>query len=102
MLGLSAQSDDGAPAEDQSTSPSVVVLEEKESDGEAYLLRAGDGRVELTGSRLGLLRGLATLVQLRDLDLPEAAPGAGPGVESEDRPRPVQRGRMVDISGQSR
>lgn len=98
MLGLSAQSDDGAPVADQSTSPSVVVLEEKESDGEAYLLRAGDGRVELTGGRLGLLRGLATLVQLRDLDLPEAAPGAVPGVEIEDRPRLAHRGLMVDIS----
>src|SRR5699024_11110210 len=98
MLGLSAPSDDGARSADQSTSPSVVVLAEQEGDGEAYVLRAGDGRVELTGSRAGLLRGLATVVQLRDLDLPAAAPGQVPAVAIEDRPRLAHRGLMVDIS----
>ncbi len=98
LLGLPGPTHDGAPSADQSTSPSVVVLEEQEGDGEAYLLRAGDGRVELTGSRAGLLRGLATLVQLRDLDLPEAPAGQVPAVEIEDGPRLAHRGLMVDIS----
>lgn len=105
LLGLSVpEAGDGAPAADQTSSPSVVVLEELDEadgvdpDGEAYVLRAGDSRVELTGSRLGLVRALATLAQLRELDLPGAPRGQVPAVTVEDRPRFEHRGLMVDIT----
>lgn len=99
MLGLSAAEHPGSTVTGQSHPGSAVVLEERaENDGETYLLRAGEGRVELTGSRLGLLRGLATLAQLRDLDLPGAPPGQVPAVQIEDDARLAHRGLMVDIS----
>ena len=104
LLGL-PEAGDGAPAADQSTSPSVVVLEELDEiddgvdpDDEAYVLRAGGTRVELAGTRAGLVRGLATLAQLRDLDLPGAPPGQVPAVRIEDRPRFEHRGLMVDLA----
>src|SRR5699024_1551025 len=74
MLGIAEEhvmTDDGAWASGQDQPGCAVVLSETPGDGEGYVLRAGDGVVALTGSRMGLLRGLATVVQLRDL----AAPG---------------------------
>ena len=101
LLGL-APAGDGAPVADQSNAPSAVVLEEQaeglDQDGEAYVLQVEGSQVRLTGTRAGLLRGLATLVQLRDLDLPGAPPGQVPAVTVEDRPRLAHRGLMVDVT----
>ena len=103
LLGLSpAGAEDGAPSANQTSSPSVVVLAERAAEttgaDEGYLLRSGKGRVEIAGTRIGLLRGLATLAQLRDLDLPGAVPGQVPALTIEDRPRLVHRGLMVDVT----
>lgn len=105
LLGLATSpAGDGAPATGPTTSPSVVVLEEPDEeadvdpDGEAYVLRSGGTRVEFTGTRAGLVRGLATLAQLHALDLPGAPPGQVPAVTIEDRPRYAHRGLMVDIT----
>ncbi|WP_168211671.1 family 20 glycosylhydrolase [Ruania zhangjianzhongii] len=105
VLGLpTPEAGDGAPSAEQTSPRSVVVLEERDEedgldpDGEAYLLRTGGTRVELTGTRSGLLRGLATLAQLSELDLPGAPRGQVPAVTIEDRPRLAHRGLMVDIT----
>lgn len=80
----------------------VVLAETTRTDatdsGEAYTLVAGEGRVRITGTRVGLVRGIATLAQLRDLDLPEAPPGYVPDVHIEDTPRFALRGLMIDVS----
>src|SRR5699024_10355112 len=67
--------DDGARGSGQDQPSCAVVLSETPGDGEAYVLHVGQGRVALSGARTGLLRGLATLRQLRDLDLPGAPAG---------------------------
>ncbi|SEE94844.1 hexosaminidase [Ruania alba] len=87
-----------AEVSDLAEASSAVVLSEQPGQGEEYTLRAGEGRIEVTGGAHGLLRGLATLVQLRDLDLPDAPAGAVPAVEISDGPRFAHRGLMVDIA----
>src|SRR5699024_788891 len=90
--------DDGARGSGQDEAGCAVVLSETPGDGEAYVLHVGQGRVALSGARAGLLRGLATLRQLRDLDLPGAPAGQVPPVHIEDEPRLAVRGLMIDVS----
>lgn len=101
MLGIAEQhiiTTDGAWASGQDQPSCAVVLSETTGDGEGYALRAGDGVVALTGSRMGLLRGLATVVQLRDLAAPGAPAGQVPAVHIEDEPRLAVRGLMIDVA----
>src|SRR5699024_2920829 len=101
MLGIAEEhvmTDDGAWASGQDQPGCAVVLSETPGDGEGYVLRAGDGVVALTGSRMGLLRGLATVVQLRDLAAPGPPAGQVPAVHSEDEPRLAVRGLMIDVA----
>ncbi|WP_159621358.1 family 20 glycosylhydrolase [Ruania rhizosphaerae] len=93
MLGLPL-----AEETDLDEASCAVVLSVKPGEGEEYTLRAAHGRVEVSGAERGVLRGLATLVQLRDLDLPNAPAGAIPAVEIADGPRFGYRGLMVDIA----
>src|SRR5699024_11874270 len=101
MLGIAEQhimTTDGAWASGQDQPSCAVVLSETTGDGEGYALRAGDGVVALTGSRMGLLRGLTTVVHLRDLAAPGAPAGQVPAVHIEDEPRLAVRGLMIDVA----
>ncbi|UFU07357.1 family 20 glycosylhydrolase [Ruania halotolerans] len=93
VLGVRAQT--GRP---QAEASSAVVLIDDERTGAGYALEASDGRVQITGGRDGLHRGLGTLAQLRDLELPGAPAGTVPAVRIADEPRFAHRGLMVDIA----
>ncbi|UFU03757.1 beta-N-acetylhexosaminidase [Ruania suaedae] len=93
VLGVPVQTEGGTPE----ASSAVVLLDDGRTGG-GYSLSAAAGRVEITGGRAGLHRGLGTLAQLRDLDLPQAPVGTVPAVRIADEPRFGHRGLMIDIA----
>ncbi|TDE94028.1 beta-N-acetylhexosaminidase [Occultella glacieicola] len=84
LLGLGLDADGDAA--------DTVELALGAQPGEAYTLTVDADRVVIEGSVAGLVRGLATLVQLRNL-----ADGAIPALRIEDAPRFTRRGLMIDV-----
>ncbi|WP_154795433.1 family 20 glycosylhydrolase [Occultella kanbiaonis] len=85
LLGLGLDADGDAS--------DTVELTLGAQPGEAYTLTVDADRIHIDGSTAGLVRGLATLVQLRAL----AADGAVPALRIEDAPRFARRGLMIDV-----